>query len=308
MKKWLLFFAKLLVVAIVFWFVRRTIFEAVDKLAEHPWTFRSQWILASAAVYLLGLLPAGLFWRHVLHVLGQDAGLAETLRAYYVGHLGKYVPGKAMVVLLRVGLVRSHRVDTSAAAASVFYETLMMMSVGAFWAAAILAVWFRQHVFLCLTAVGLMAAAGLPILPPIFRRLAKYAGVGRRSAEIEEKLCSLGFGTFLRGVASMTISWLLLAVSLWAVLQSMGVANSGLLENFPLYLASVALSMVAGFLSLIPGGAVVRELILTELIAPHFGNAVALVSAIVLRLVWLGAELLISVILYPFARRRGRFS
>jgi len=62
--------------------------------------------------------------------------------------------------------------------------------------------------------------------------------------------------------------------------------------------------MVAGFLSLIPGGAVVRELILAELMVPEFGSAVALLSAVVLRLVWLLAELLISAILYPLGWKR----
>ena len=42
--------------------------------------------------------------------------------------------------------------------------------------------------------------------------------------------------------------------------------------QFPLYAASVSLAMVAGFLSLIPGGAVVRELVLAELMAPRFGD------------------------------------
>ena len=95
-------------------------------------------MVSAGLIYLLGLLPAGLYWHYVLKVLGQDVRLANTLRAYYIGHLGKYVPGKAMVVILRTGMVRGHRVDTAVAAASVFFETLTMMAVGAFLAAGIL--------------------------------------------------------------------------------------------------------------------------------------------------------------------------
>lgn len=299
---------KLLVVAVVFWFVRGTIFEAIDKLSEHTLEIHPLWLLAAAAIYLLGLLPAGLFWHRLMITLGQDARLGETLRAYYIGHLGKYVPGKAMVVVIRAGLIRSRRVDAGIAAASVFYETLTMMSVGALLAAGVLAIWFREHTFLCLMAVGLMVAAGLPILPPVFRRLVKFARVGRRDPSIAERLGRLGPATLFLGVAAMTVSWLLLAASLWAVLRAMNVPDVGLVADMPLYVASVALAMVAGFLSLIPGGAVVRELVLTELIAPHFGEAVALVSAIVLRLVWLGAELGVSGILYLIRPAKGRFS
>ena len=41
-----------------------------------------------------------------LRVLGQSVSLPLALRAYYIGQLGKYVPGKALVVILRAGLVR----------------------------------------------------------------------------------------------------------------------------------------------------------------------------------------------------------
>jgi len=35
----------------------------------------------------------------------KDLGGRNVERAYLIGHLGKYVPGKAMVVVLRVGLI-----------------------------------------------------------------------------------------------------------------------------------------------------------------------------------------------------------
>jgi len=307
-KRWLMTAGKVLVVVVVFWFVRHTIFEAIEQLSAHPLHLRPGWLVAAAGIYLLGLLPAGLFWHRVLITLGQDARLGETLRAYYIGHLGKYVPGKAMVVVIRAGLIRSHRVNTGVAAASVFYETLTMMSVGALLAAGILAVWFREHVFLCLVALGLMVAAGLPILPPVFRRLAKFAKIGRSDPHIAEKLERLSLKTLLLGVVAMVISWLLLGISLWAVFQAMNVQDAGLAAHLPLYVASVALAMVAGFLSLIPGGAGVREMVLMELVTPYFGGVIALASAVVLRLVWLGGELVISGILYLILPQKGRLS
>ena len=70
--------------------------------------------------------------------------------------------------------------------------------------------------------------------------------------------------------------------------------------------ASVALAMVAGFLSLIPGGLGVREMVILSLLAPY-GGTVALVSAVMLRLAWLLTEVLCAIILYigrwiPFDR------
>jgi uncharacterized membrane protein YbhN (UPF0104 family) len=297
-RKWLLRGLKLLIIVLVVWAVRRTLYDGLSRLDEHPWHVQPAWLAAAGAIYLAGLFPAAVFWHRALGALGQDVRLAETLRAYYIGHLGKYVPGKAMVVVLRVGLVGGRRVDTALAAVSVFLETLTMMSVGATIAAAILAVWFRQQTFLMLVALGLAAAAGLPTLPPVFRRLVRLARVGAKDPVTAARLEKVGYATLLSGWALMGLCWALLGLSLWAVLRGMGVSDLGPVRELPLQTASVSLAMVAGFLSLIPGGAVVREAVLAELIAPRFGDVVAVVSAVLLRLVWLLSELGISGILY----------
>jgi uncharacterized membrane protein YbhN (UPF0104 family) len=86
-------------------------------------------------------------------------------------------------------------------------------------------------------------------------------------------------------------------------LRALGVAEASPIAQLPLHTAAVTLATVTGFVSFVPGGAVVREAVLTELMIPHLGGAVALLSAILLRLVWLVAELVISGILYAFHRR-----
>jgi glycosyltransferase 2 family protein len=297
-RKWITTAVKLLIVALVVWFIRKAIAGAVGQLRDSSWALSPGWLVASAALYLLGLLPEGLFWHRVLRALGQDARLGETLRAYFIGHLGKYVPGKAMVVILRTGLIRSHRVDTGLAAASVFLETLTMMSVGAFLAAAILMVWFAEQRFLFWVSLGLVSVAGLPTLPPVFSRLARLAGVGRSNPATAAKLAGLGYPLLVGGWIAMTVGWVLMALSLWAVLRGMGLAETDLLEQIHLYTATVALAVVGGFASMIPGGAVVREVVLTELLGRQLGESTALIAAVLLRLVWLLAEMVISGILY----------
>jgi hypothetical protein len=300
-KKWLMTALKVAIVLVVLAFVWDTIDEALAKLGQFQWDFDPLWplwLLLAGVLYLLGLLPAGLFWHRLLLVLGQNARLGETLRAYYIGHLGKYVPGKAMVVVIRVGLIRSRRVQTGVAAVSVFLETLTMMSVGALIAAAILAVAFRRQTLLFSVALGLMVLAAVPTLPPIFKRLVRLAGVGKADPSTRAKLENLGYGTLLLGWASMSMVWVLLGLSLWAVLRAAGRADAGPIGELYLYTAGVSLATVAGFLSLVPGGAVVREAVLAKLMVPQLGEVIALVSAVLLRLVWLLSELLISSILY----------
>lgn len=96
--------------------------------------------------------------------MGQRPWKRASLRAYFVGHLGKYVPGKALVVVIRTALIRSRRVDATVAATSVFVETLTLMAVGALVAASILIILSDQWQ-LILLAVLLMACSGLPTIP-----------------------------------------------------------------------------------------------------------------------------------------------
>ena len=126
-----------------------------------------------------------------------------------------------------------------------------------------------------------MVGAGLPIVPPIFRRLARLAGVGRSDPATAAAMANLEWRSLAEGVAAMTLAWALLGTSLWAVLRAMDVPDVNLVAQMPLYVARcVRSATVAGFLSLIPGGALVRELILAELVAPRFGDVVAVVSAV----------------------------
>lgn len=209
-----------------------------------------------------------------------------------------------MVVVLRVGLVRGEGVDTALAAASVFFETLTMMAVGAFMSAAIVATWFHERTLLFWAALAMMVVAGLPTLPAVFRRLVRLTGVGRANPAVAGKLADLGYGTMLLGWALTALGWVVLGLSLWAVVRSLGATGVNPFEQLQLYTAAVALATVAGFVSFVPGGAVVREAVLAELMVPLLGDAVAVVSAILLRVTGLVAELLISGILYVRMRFR----
>jgi uncharacterized membrane protein YbhN (UPF0104 family) len=291
-------FLRLLVLTAVVWAVQRTLRIGLADLGKQHWQFQPGWLILSGLLYLVSMLPCGIFWHRVLRAMGQDARLGETLRAYYIGHLGKYVPGKALVVVLRAGLIRSHRVDTTVAAVSVFFETFTMMAVGAFVSAAILAAGSQRPWFLLLVALAAIVVVGLPTLPPVFRWLIRFPAVARRNPAQTEWIARLGYRTLLTGWVLITGGWFTMGVSLWAAHRGLGVGNPELLGQWAFYTACVSLATVIGFVSMIPGGLGVRDVFMAQLLVPHFGASVALVIAVVLRLVWLVAEVIISGILY----------
>src|SRR4029079_11820941 len=95
-------------------------------------------------------------------------------------------------------------------------------------------------------------------------------------------------------------------MALWAVLRSMGALDEGPFYELSLHTTAVALGVVAGFLSQIPGGLFMREWVSGELIEPVYGPAIGMISAVIFRLVLLVSELTISIILYVAGWRRLR--
>jgi uncharacterized membrane protein YbhN (UPF0104 family) len=103
------------------------------------------------------------------------------------------------------------------------------------------------------------------------------------------------------GWAVMTLGWCLNGFSLWMVLRGFPGAEVTL-SDYPLTLACVTLATVAGFVSLLPGGIGVRELVMIPLLGARFGPVTAIVAAVVIRIVWLAAELLTSAIIYVYRK------
>src|SRR5262249_27330391 len=88
------------------------------------------WLIGAAVLYLAGLGFSMYFWFRLLRALDQQPALPAMIRAYYIGHLGKYVPGKAWALLLRTTLAGGPGVRLSVAAMTAVYETLTTMAAG----------------------------------------------------------------------------------------------------------------------------------------------------------------------------------
>lgn len=282
-----------------------TVRNSQEKLAFHQFSLTSLhygWLAAAGGAYLLGMVPWWLFWHQTLRALGQRPTLWVSFAAYFLSQLGKYMPGKALVIVIRTDYVRGPKVDAAVAALSVFVETLTMLAVGALLAAIILAVMFRERPIMVLIALGLMLCVGLPTVPPLFRRIVRLLQVRRASPQIDKALAGLNYRLLLTGSPGLAFGWCCLGLSLWATLKAMpdtAELLSDLPRVLPLLTACTALAMVAGFLSFLPGGLGVREFVMmTILLAIGFNEVTAATSAVLVRLSWLLAELILSSILY----------
>ena len=196
---------KAVVAVVVLWAVGRHVLRTWNDLAEHRRHAALRAGLAGgrrACSTWRACRPTGVFYERILRASATPVRLVPALRAYLVSHLGKYVPGKAMVVVMRAGMVVPFGARASTAAIATFYETLVMMAAGGLVAAAGFAMaagsgrvaftlpgWGPVELPLyrlaALSGLGLGLAFLVVVSPPVFGRLAGLVslpipGVGPR--------------------------------------------------------------------------------------------------------------------------------
>lgn len=270
-KKRLIFAFKLVLIALVLGWIMWRLGESAAEIRRYHWTLRPSWLAFSGAVYLLAFFPAAVFWFLSLRWFGQTVPFDRAVEAFYFSQLGKYIPGKAMVVVIRSGMVASKKVKGTVAAVCVFYETLTMMMTGAFLAALIVLFHFGEHWNLSLAVFGAMLISGLPLMPPILLRILKILRIGRNDPALSDRLRRLTWRAQAVGAGLMTLLWILFGVSLWAAIHGIGVATGEFFSTMPRFVSATALAIVLGFaVPISPGGLGVREAVLTVLLIPYF--------------------------------------
>jgi len=303
--RWLVAAVKLSIFLLLCGFIYHTLASTNQSLNDHNWEVSPWWLAVSGIFYLVGSLPSAVFWHHVLLQADQRVSLGETLRAYYISQLGKYVPGKWMVIYLRRVALFSPAENT-VVAASVFFETLTSLTVGAAFSAVVLTIWYPQHLLLIGAAVGSTVLLGIPTIPKVFQWLIQVLGVAKLNPTTGAKLSRVTLRSFVIAWVTIAMGWALQGMGLWATLRAMGAVHAGPFENLALHSTAISLGVVAGFISQLPGGLGMREWVSAELVEPQYGAAVAMSSAVLLRFVLLVSELVISIILYPMGWRRKR--
>ena len=288
------------------------------------------WLVPAALCYLGGLSLSALYWRRLLGHLGHQPPLAATFRAYFVGQLGKYVPGKALALVLRADLLRGAGVPAGLAGLAAFYEVLVTMAAGALLALllfvltdpggvlagrgeALLALsslsWsedlFIDRLTLVLVALGLCALILGPIYPPVFNRIVHTVTIPFRSGPAPRiRVAWLGEGLLLTAPC-----WLLFGVALACALHAVPGAGLDWSVATLAYLTAVmGLAYVSGFLVPIPGALGAREFFLRVLLAGALAERLdtprptalgrVVLAVLLLRLAWTVAEVLLAGVLY----------
>lgn len=244
-------------------------------------------LAGSVVVGLAAMTLIGAVWVRLLQARGHHAPVRRAMSWYYVGQLGKYVPGGIWPIVGRAELAVRGGVPRGDAYGATAYSLVSTYAAAAA-AVGIGSVLSRTH-----PLAGLIVAAGAGVGWIVLgsqrlldRATAAVARVTGKSFSFPPRR------EFLRLTAAHLPSWLLMSLSTSITARALG-ADIGL--SHMLFVTS--LSWLAGFVVVgVPGGIGVRESVFTALAGGTIGTPVAVSLALVSRLVFISVDIIGAVV------------
>jgi len=272
---------------------RKEIGDAIDELS---WTA----IVGAEIALLIGVTTSMLAWRTILAGLGHKLHHTDAGRIFFVGQLGKYLPGSVWPVLMQMEM----GVALNVPRATMFWATAvaMMLAVVTGALVGIVAVpALLTHGGAAYMLVLVAVPLGLTLLyPPVLNRLLAFAMRVLRRPPLDQELTG---PVLLRASLFTFATWLANGLHVYILAASISGGSAKLLA---LSIGGYALAWVAGFLVVIsPAGLGVRDTLLAlclgAAISAGAASAVALVSRL---LVTLADGIVAGVALLSYAARR----
>lgn len=257
-----------------------------EELATISWAN----LVASGLAAVGAMVCSGLAWRVVLAGLGSRMPLLPAGTVFFVGQLGKYVPGSVWTAAIQAEMGRRQSVPRTRMVLSYVIALLIALVTGV--VAALLAfvggdVVGQAGLMPLLMAVALAVTATL--VRPQWAN-ATLASVARRLGRPAPQL-DLPPTALAGAVALNFLVWCLFGLHVWALAEPMGAG----LDSLPRVTGAMALAFVTGLVVVpLPAGAGVREGVLVALLAGSIGPAAALTVSLVSRLVLLVVDIVLA--------------
>jgi hypothetical protein len=267
--------------------------QIAEALADaDPW-----WLALAVISGLLAMTGIGANWLAILRHGGAAAPWRRGLHWFFVGQLGKYVPGGIWPIVGQAELAHRDRTPRPLA----YWSTALSMVatlIGALTVAALagLAAPAGSRLLPILLAVGVVAGSAALATPAIRDRLHVLAGrVTSRELRLPEAAWFAGI------VARYLPAWVLFAgMNLFAAWALGGPRDASTTATI---VYATCVSWAAGFVIIgLPGGLGVREAVFVSLMTAPLGAGLAVSVAVVSRVVSIAVDLLGAAISVPLGR------
>ncbi len=243
-------------------------------------------LLAGAAV-LLGLFFSALAWRALLADLGQHVPIMGAVRVFFVGQLGKYLPGSVWPVVAQMELGKAHGLSKRPVGTVALLVMVLNVATGLLVAVVLLPFTSPTALRHYGWAIAFLPV-GLALLHPrILNPVVTKAFSLARREPLEQPLS-------LRGIAIATgwtlLMWASYGVQIWVLADGLHAQGA---KSLPLLATGAfALAWTAGFVAIVfPAGAGIREGVLYFAMSTVLADKELIALAAVSRLLMTAGDL-----------------
>jgi glycosyltransferase 2 family protein len=248
-------------------------------------------VLASVLFGMLGTLATFMLWRQILIGLGVDPPRSGSFRVFFVGQLGKYLPGSVWPVVAQMEFGKRKGIARRTMLAANALTLALSLAVGLILGAALLPLtstsavrefgWFYAFLPFLLVLLHPRTIPGL--LDWLFERLGREP-LGQR----------LAWSSMWRAAVWALLSWALLGLHLYALTSGLGLSGPRLLAAT---IGGFALAASAGILFIpAPAGVGVRDVVLIATLGVSMTGAQALGVGLASRVLLIVVDLLMTVL------------
>jgi len=259
-------------------------------------------LVAALGAVLAGIFATFLCWRAVLIGLAVELPMPAAMRVFFLGQLGKYLPGSLWPAVAQMELGRDYRVPERTSGAAVVVFLLLIVATGLAVTAALAPLLGPDAVHVYWWLLAVLPLALLVTVPPVLNRL---LGLALRLARRPPLPDPLSIGPVLRAAGWSLAAWVAYGVHVWVLAVQLGVPGRALL--LARAIGAFAAAWCAGFLLLVaPAGAGVRETALVLLLGSAMTRPQATVVAVLSRVLFVVGDLGWSAAALPAGRRSAR--
>ncbi len=283
----------------------RTGWSGWTELRDSNTSIRYGWLAVSVAFAGAAMTWIAYTWRSVMRVCGCELPTSTTIGTYYLGEIGKYVPGAIWPVVGRGEIARRQRsIRGQDAPRGQIYESVILSLMYLFLAGLLVSVagvigsrfaggWSLLLLLIAPLGVGALhpkiAGWGLGVV----RRLTK----GRITAPHVPP-----FFISIRMILRYTPAWVFIVASAWAAGRAIGLS----LGVFTL-IAATCLGWVSGFVFIpAPGGLGPREWVFTAVLGSQIRPGQAALFAVASRASFIVVDAVGALVGSAMLRRSGR--
>lgn len=285
---------KILITLAVLYYVWLTVLDNWAQVSGYAWDFDPGLMALSAVMFCAAYVYLAWVWGKVLEYTGHRVPFRDAWDTYYIGNLGRYIPGKVWTIAGTAWIAdRRGLPPVKTGTAAVFAQAYSIISSFVFLALFLILQGVRvEGIRFEWLAPLIVLFTGIFIVPGNLERV-----INRMLAALGRESISLGLtvGKAVRIVWWYFLSWLLFGVAYWLFMAA--VTNDRSLSLIVLT-AVFSAAYVGGFLAVfVPGGLGVRESLMSVLLAGSVPHGVGLLTAFLVRLLVTGIELFCVLII-----------